>query len=317
MLKYPSMANGKDYYKVLGIDKNASEEDVKKAYRKLAREHHPDVVSENDKEAAEKRFKEINEAYRVLSDAEKRKMYDTYGTAEPNQGFGGFSGASGRGGQWGPFTYTYTSNGGNGGNADYGDFDPFDIFESMFGFRGFGGQRAPRRGKSLYYQLNIEFKEAVFGVEKEIAVESGRVKIKIPAGARDGLELKFTGKGMPGPSGTPAGDLFITLKVAPPKGFKVVGDDLYVVAEIDIVTASLGGTVDVPVVDLTNSDALGKAKLKIPAGTQYGARLLIRGRGMPRLHGHGQGDVMVQVMVTVPKKLTKRQKDLLEALGTL
>ena len=122
---------------------------------------------------------------------------------------------------------------------------------------------------------------------------------------------------MPGPSGTPAGDLFITLKVAPPKGFKVVGDDLYVVAEIDIVTASLGGTVDVPVVDLTNSDALGKAKLKIPAGTQYGARLLIRGRGMPRLHGHGQGDVMVQVMVTVPKKLTKRQKDLLEALGTL
>ena len=316
MLKYPSMANGKDYYKVLGIDKSASEEDVKKAYRKLAREHHPDVVSENDKEAAEKRFKEINEAYRVLSDAEKRKMYDTYGTADPNQGFGGFSGGQGRGGQWGPFTYTYT-NGGNGGNQEYGDFDPFDIFESMFGFRGFGGQRAPRRGKSLYYQLNIEFKEAVFGVEKEIAVESGRVKIKIPAGARDGLELKFTGKGMPGPSGTPAGDLFITLKVPSPKGFKVAGDDLYLISEIDIVTAALGGVVDVPVVDLSSPDALGKAKLKIPAGTQYGARLLIRGRGMPRLHGHGQGDVMVQVVVVVPKKLSKKQKDLLEELGTL
>jgi len=316
VLKYPSMANGKDYYKVLGIDKSASEEDVKKAYRKLAREHHPDVVSENDKEAAEKRFKEINEAYRVLSDAEKRKMYDTYGTADPNQGFGGFSGGQGRGGQWGPFTYTYT-NGGNGGNQEYGDFDPFDIFESMFGFRGFGGQRAPRRGKSLYYQLNIEFKEAVFGVEKEIAVESGRVKIKIPAGARDGLELKFTGKGMPGPSGTPAGDLFITLKVPSPKGFKVAGDDLYLISEIDIVTAALGGVVDVPVVDLSSPDALGKAKLKIPAGTQYGARLLIRGRGMPRLHGHGQGDVMVQVVVVVPKKLSKKQKDLLEELGTL
>ena len=316
MLKYPSMANGKDYYKVLGIDKSASEEDVKKAYRKLAREHHPDVVSEKDKEAAEKRFKEINEAYRVLSDAEKRKMYDTYGTADPNQGFGGFSGGQGRGGQWGPFTYTYT-NGGNGGNQEYGDFDPFDIFESMFGFRGFGGQRAPRRGKSLYYQLNIEFKEAVFGVEKEIAVESGRVKIKIPAGARDGLELKFTGKGMPGPSGTPAGDLFITLKVPSPKGFKVAGDDLYLISEIDIVTAALGGVVDVPVVDLSSPDALGKAKLKIPAGTQYGARLLIRGRGMPRLHGHGQGDVMVQVVVVVPKKLSKKQKDLLEELGTL
>ena len=310
------MANGKDYYKVLGIDKSASEEDVKKAYRKLAREHHPDVVSEKDKEAAEKRFKEINEAYRVLSDAEKRKMYDTYGTADPNQGFGGFSGGQGRGGQWGPFTYTYT-NGGNGGNQEYGDFDPFDIFESMFGFRGFGGQRAPRRGKSLYYQLNIEFKEAVFGVEKEIAVESGRVKIKIPAGARDGLELKFTGKGMPGPSGTPAGDLFITLKVPSPKGFKVAGDDLYLISEIDIVTAALGGVVDVPVVDLSSPDALGKAKLKIPAGTQYGARLLIRGRGMPRLHGHGQGDVMVQVVVVVPKKLSKKQKDLLEEFGTL
>ncbi|KKS08525.1 MAG: Chaperone DnaJ domain protein [candidate division WWE3 bacterium GW2011_GWF2_41_45] len=310
------MANGKDYYKVLGIDKSASEEDVKKAYRKLAREHHPDVVSEKDKEAAEKRFKEINEAYRVLSDAEKRKMYDTYGTADPNQGFGGFSGGQGREGQWGPFTYTYT-NGGNGGNAEYGDFDPFDIFESMFGFRGFGGQRAPRRGKSLYYQLNIEFKEACFGVEKEVAVESGRVKLKIPAGARDGLELKFTGKGMPGPAGTPAGDLFITLKVPSPKGFKVAGDDLYLVSEIDIVTAALGGVVDIPVVDLNSPDALGKAKLKIPAGTQYGARLLIRGRGMPRLHGHGQGDVMVQVAVVVPKKLTKKQKDLLEELGTL
>jgi DnaJ-class molecular chaperone len=310
------MANGKDYYKVLGIDKNASEEDVKKAYRKLAREHHPDVVSEKDKEAAEKRFKEINEAYRVLSDAEKRKMYDTYGTADANQGFGGFSGA-GRGGQWGPFTYTYTNGGNGGGNAEYGDFDPFDIFESMFGFRGFGGQRAPRRGKSLYYQLSIEFKEAVFGEEKEVAVESGRVKLKIPAGARDGLELKFTGKGMPGPAGTPAGDLFITLKVPSPKGFKVAGDDLYLVSEIDIVTAALGGVVDIPVVDLNSPDALGKAKLKIPAGTQYGARLLIRGRGMPRLHGHGQGDVMVQVAVVVPKKLTKKQKDLLEELGTL
>src|SRR3972149_8553453 len=114
------MANGKDYYKVLGIDKSASEEDVKKAYRKLAREHHPDVVSEKDKEAAEKRFKEINEAYRVLSDAEKRKMYDTYGTADPNQGFGGFSGGQGREGQWGPFTYTYTNGGNGGGGGDGG-----------------------------------------------------------------------------------------------------------------------------------------------------------------------------------------------------
>lgn len=305
------MANGKDYYKILGVDKNASEEDIKKAYRKLAREHHPDVVSEKDKEAAEMRFKEINEAYRVLSDPEKRKMYDRFGTAEPGQGFGGFSGfqGGGRGGQWGPFTYTYTS--GGGGN-DYADFDPFDIFESMFGFRGFGGQRTPRRGKSLYYQMNVSFKEAVFGVEKEINVDSGKVKIKIPSGARDGMELKFSGKGMPGPSGTPAGDLFITLRVEAPKGFRVVGDDLLVIAEIDIVTASIGGVVEVPVVNLNASDGLGKAKLNIPSGTQYGTKLLIRGKGMPRLHGRGQGDVMVQVVVVIPKKMSKKQKDLLE-----
>lgn len=310
MLKYPSMANGKDYYKILGIDKNASEEDIKKAYRKLAREHHPDVVSEKDKEAAERRFKEINEAYRVLSDPEKRKMYDRFGTAEPGKGFGGFGEGFGRGGQWGPFTYTYTSN----GNADFGDFDPFDIFESMFGFRGFG-QRAPRRGKNLYYQLDVTFKEAVFGVEKDISIESGKVKIKIPAGARDGLELKFAGKGMPGPGGAPAGDLFLTLRVAYPRGFRVLGDDVLVLAEVDIVTATLGGIIEVPVVDLAKPDATGKAKLKIPAGTQYGTRFAVRGKGMPRLHGRGQGDVLVQVSVVVPKRLTKKQRELLEAFG--
>ncbi|GIW69473.1 MAG: molecular chaperone DnaJ [Patescibacteria group bacterium] len=304
------MTNGKDYYKILGIDKNASEEDIKKAYRKLAREHHPDVVSEKDKEAAEKRFKEINEAYRVLSDPEKRKMYDKFGTAEPGKGFGGFGEGFGRSGQWGPFTYTYTTNGG----ADFGDFDPFDIFESMFGFRGFG-QRTPKRGKNLYYQMDITFREAVFGVEKDINIESGRVRIKIPAGARDGLELKFAGKGMPGPGGAPAGDLFLTLRVSYPQEFRVSGDDVLVLADVDIVTAALGGVIEVPVVDLSRPDAIGKAKLRIPAGTQHGTRFAVRGKGMPRLHGRGQGDVLVQVNVVVPRRLNKKQKDLLEAFG--
>lgn len=299
------MVSGKDYYKILGVDKNASEEDIKKAYRKLAREHHPDVVAEKDKPEAEKRFKEINEAYRILSDAEKRKMYDQYGTADPNRGFGGFSGSSGR---QGPFTYTYSSNGADFG---FGDFDPFDIFESMFGFRGFGGQRPQRRGKSLYYHLAVDFSEAVRGVEKEINVESGRIRIKIPSGARDGLEIKFTGKGMPGPEGAPPGDLFITLKVKNPSNFKIVSDDIFVLKEIDIAAAALGSVLEVPVVDLSSVDCIGKVKLNVPAGTQYGAKLVVRGKGMPRLHGRGQGDLVVQFVVVVPKRLNKRQKDLL------
>lgn len=312
------MVNGKDYYNILGVGKTASPDDIKKAYRKLAREHHPDAVGAGDKEAAEKRFKEINEAYRVLSDPEKRKMYDTYGTADPNMGgFGGFGGQGQRaGGQWGPFSYSYTSTGGaNGAGPDFGNFDPFDIFEDFFGFRGFGGQRAPRHGKSLYYEMNIDFTDAVFGTEREITVESGKFKVKIPQGARDGLELRFPGKGMPGPQGTPAGDLFLTLRMRHPKEFALSGDNLIVTKELDLVTATLGGILEVSVIDLGVKSGVGGAKLKIPAGTDYGARFVLRGKGMPKLQGKGQGDVLVQVAVVTPKKLSKKQKELLEEFG--
>ncbi len=300
------MSTNKDYYKILGVEKNSSQEDLKKAYRKLAREHHPDVVAEKDKVEAEKRFKEINEAYRILSDPEKRKMYDQFGTADPNMG--GFNGNGNQGG-WGPFNYTYTT---NGANSDFGDFDPFDIFEDFFGFRGFGSSRAPRKGKSLYYQMNVEFNEAVFGSEKEVHVESGTIKIKIPAGARDGLELKFSGKGMPGPNNAPAGDLFITLKINTPKEFKFYGDNILITKEIDSIAAALGAEVKIPVVDLKSSDALGTVSLKVPPATQYGSRLLVRGKGMPRLGGKGQGDIVVELIVVTPKRLTKKQKELLE-----
>jgi len=142
------MPGYKDYYQILGIDKKASPEDIKQAYRKLAREHHPDMVQEKDKDAAEKRFKEINEAYQVLGDTQKRKMYDQYGAAGP--GFdpsGAQQGA--QNGQWGPFTYSYSSAGGSpfGQGQGFEDFDPFDVFESFFGSRGFGGARAPKRAR--------------------------------------------------------------------------------------------------------------------------------------------------------------------------
>jgi molecular chaperone DnaJ len=308
------MANGKDYYQILGVPKNASQEDIKQAYKRLAKEHHPDMVDASNKESAEKRFKEINEAYQVLGDEQKRKMYDQFGAADPNMGFGG-QGAGGAG-QWGPFSYTYSSGGADGSPFDFGasDFDPLDIFEDFFGFRGFGGARRPRRGKNLNYEMVIDFKDALLGLEKEINVESGRVLIKIPAGVRDGSELRFVGKGMPGGQGMPSGDLFLTLKVRYPSEFKVINGNLVVAVEISFVKAALGGEIEIPVVDLSKPNGIGRVKLKIPAGTQYGTRFVVKGRGMPVVHRKGQADVLVQVLVKTPSRLSREQKDLLERL---
>ncbi len=307
------MANNKDYYDILGVPKGASDDEIKKAYRNLAREHHPDMVAKSDKATAEKRFKEINEAYQVLKDPQKRKMYDQFGHAgmgqgaAGNSGFGGFGGSQG---QWGPFTYSYSS----GGSGE--SFDPFDIFEEFFGFRGFGGQQRTRKGKNLFYEMHINFAEAVKGTEKTIRVESGEVKIKIPAGVHHGTEIKFAEKGMPGPNGAPNGDLYITVRVPTPKEFtQRAGDHFGAIAEIDFVQAALGDTIKVPVVDIKSETGLGTAKLKIPAGTQPNTQFRLKGKGMPGLRGGGQGDVIVQIIVKIPKRLNRKQKKLLEEFG--
>ncbi|MFC1700030.1 DnaJ C-terminal domain-containing protein [Patescibacteria group bacterium] len=305
------MATQKDYYQILGVKKDSTLDQIKRAYKKLAKEHHPDMVKESDKEAAEKRFKEINEAYQVLSDPQKRKMYDQFGFVGSGFGNQGFPGQ--QGGQWGPFTYTYTSSGGTPFDFGNGGFDPFDIFEEFFGFRGFNSKR-PRRGKNLYYQMRIDFKDAVFGVEREIDVESGKVKVKIPAGVRDGTEIKFTGKGMPGPNGAPNGDLFLTVRLKRQRDFVVMGPNLVVVEEISMVDAALGVNIEVPIVDLDNKSGIGKAKLKVPAGTQYGAKFVLRGKGLPMINRSARGNVVVQVLIKVPKRLSKKEKDLLERL---
>lgn len=298
------MTKNLDYYKVLGVDKNASGDEIKKSYRKLAREHHPDMVQDSDKEAAEKRFKEINEAYQVLGDPEKKKLYDQFGHAGVNG-----NGTGGQGNPGGPFSYSYTS---NGQGFDFGNIDPFDVFEEFFGFRGFGGSRKPRKGKNLYYELMVSFQDAVFGIEKEVNVESGKVKVKIPAGVIDGNELRFEGKGMPGPEGTPPGDLFLRLKVSMPKEFKLAGSTLYVLLELDWVYSALGLEAEIPVVDLNEKSGIGRTKLKIPAGTEYGTKFSVRSRGLPRVHGSGQGDIIVQVVFTPSKRLNKNQKKALE-----
>jgi DnaJ-class molecular chaperone len=305
----------KDYYQILGVSKNSTQNEIKQAYRKLAREHHPDMVADTDKKAAEKRFKEINEAYQVLNDPQKRKMYDQYGHA----GFQGFTGNKGgpagqgfggAGGQRGPFTYTYSTSGG-GNNAGF-DFDPFDVFEEFFGFRGFGGSARQRKGKNLYYEMQVDFKDAVSGLEKEISIESGKVKIKVPKGVRDGTELRFSGKGMPGPDKLPSGDLFITIRIKSPDEFHIIGSDIFMNKKIDIVQASLGDVLEVHIVDEKSKNGIGTSKLKIPAGTQPGTKFIIRNKGMPKLNGTGNGNAFVQVFVDVPTRLSKKQKDILK-----
>jgi DnaJ-class molecular chaperone len=298
------MANGKDYYQILGVPKGASQEEIKQAYRKLAREHHPDMVKDGDKTTAETRFKEINEAYQVLSDPQKRKMFDQFGSAGPGFAGGGGFDQGFRSGQWGPFTYSTNGQG-------FGDIDPFDVFEEFFGFRGFGG-RSQRRGKNLAYEIHVSFAEAVHGAEKNINIESGAMVIKIPQGAKNGTELRFAGKGMPGPNGAPSGDLYITIRVETPREFQIVGDNMGIALELEFTQAILGDIVEIPVVDVTQVNGLGKTNLKIPAGTQPGTQFRIRGKGMPRLNGRGQGDVIVQVFVKIPQKVNKKQKELLE-----
>lgn len=290
------MSNVKDYYEILGVGRNADDTEIKKAYRNLAREHHPDMVGESDKKVAEQRFKEINEAYQVLSDPEKKRMYDKFGHASNS--------SAGTSGNESPFTYTYTSSGGS---------DPFDIFEDFFGFRGFRGQRGPTKGKNLYYELHVNFGDAVHGIEKEVNIESGKVKIKIPSGVHDGTEIKFIGKGMPGPKNLPYGDLFITVRVRVPDKFRRVSDNLFTSLEIDMVQAALGGEISIPVIDLKSSSGVGKAKIKIPQGTQPGTQIRVRGKGMPRLRSSGRGDIIVQIFVIVPRRLSRKQRKILES----
>ena len=299
----------KDYYEVLGINKGASAVEIKKAYKRLAKKHHPDV----DKSAgANEKFKEINEAYQVLSNSEKRAAYDQFGHAA----FGGHpSASSGRAGsaRWGPFTYTYTT---TGGAPDFGDFsDPFSIFEQVFGSRGFG--RQPRKGRNLYYSLTIDFMDAVRGLTQEVSLNGKRLKVKIPAGIRDGAEIKFRGEGEAGPQGLPPGDLFLTIRIRPHPTFTRIGDDVYVLKEISFAQAALGDTVEVETVDPSTSSGQGAVKLKIPAGTQSGTQFRLRGKGVPHLRGRGKGDQYVRVHIHVPQKLSRAQKKLLQELQSL
>lgn len=280
------MATKRDYYEILGVNKSATADEIKTAYRKLALQFHPDKNKAPDAEA---KFKEINEAYQVLSDAKKKQSYDQFGHAafDPASGMGGnpFSG----GFQQGPFTWSYSTSGGQNPfeGSDFGD--PFEIFEAFFGGAGgFGRQRRPR------YSLSVEFMEAVKGAEKRVTIEDKERTIKIPAGANDGTRLRFD-------------EFDITIDVKPDPRFKRDGYDLFIDQEIPFSMAVLGGSVEVE----TLNEPL---KLKVRAGTQSHTLVRLRGEGVQHLQGRGRGDLYVRLVVKVPEKTTKEQRKLIEQL---
>ena len=311
-----------DYYEMLGLKKGADEKEIKSAYRKLAKKYHPDM-NPGDKDA-EKKFKEITDAYNVLSDPEKKKMYDTYGTADFGEGFnagdaseffrnfggfGGFSGASGFGGQTG----SYTDGSGTTFHFEGGDMGGMfgDIFGSMFGggrssgfgggsgFGGFGRKRQTR-GEDYNYEMEIGFDESIYGGEKVIRYsKDGKVealKVKIPAGIEDGKTLRLRGKGLAGANGGPAGDLLVKIKVLDKPGWERKGLDVYTTANIPFTTAVFGGEV--------KFHTLGKdVAFKVPAGTQSGSKIRLKGKGVKAMNSDKCGDEYVTIQISVPKKV--------------
>ena len=352
----------KTLYESLGVPKNASADEIKKAYRKLARDYHPDRNPGDS--AAEERFKEVQNAYDVLSDAEKRKQYDTFGTVNGRPGPGTASGPGGG------FNF--------GGNFNVGDLgDIGDLFGGLFGGRArTRTQERGQRGADLEAEVNLSFEDSLEGLETRIPVQtetacrecggsgarpgtspvvcpdcrgrgvisesqglfalsqpcprcrgngtvieepcprcqgSGRERrtkrytVKIPAGVTDGTRIRLKGKGEAGVGGGPPGDLFVVTRVAPSRLYQRRGADLVIDVPVTFAEAALGATVDVPTPE-------GAISLKIPAGSEDGKLLRVRGRGAPRLKGGGRGDLLARVRVSVPKKLTKAEREALENL---
>lgn len=308
----------KDYYQVLGVSRGASKEELSKAYKKLARKCHPDLNPDDPK--AEAKFKEANEAYEVLKDPEKRRMYDQLGpnwqhgqNFQPPPGFEGFQ---------------FTGGGGGGG---FGADGFSDFFETIFGagggarargFEGFGGggfRQSPRRGSDVEASLELTLEEAYRGGAKNVTMQervagSGGVptmrtknlEVNIPAGVKDGARIRLSGQGNPGPGGGPAGDLFMKLRIQPHRLFKVEGVNLVLDLPLAPWEAALGTTVQVPTLD-------GNVEMTIPAGVSSGQKLRLRGKGLGG--GAGRGDQMLRVMIKTPKDLSDEQRELWRRLS--
>jgi len=302
-----------DYYKTLGVAKNASTEDIKKAYRKLARKFHPDV-NPNDKES-HKKFQQINEANEVLSDPEKRKKYDQYGEnwkhadqyeqarQQQRQGAGGFGGFGGGGfGNFGGGEYTYSG-------EEEGGFS--DFFESLFG--GGRGRRsqAKYRGQDYNAELQLALTDAYKTHQQTLTINGKNVRITIPAGVENGQQIKLKGYGSPGANGGPNGDLFITFIINNNTGFKRERNNLYKEEELDLYTAVLGG-------EKTIDTLSGKIKLKVNPETQNGTKIRLKGKGFPVYKKEGEyGDLYITWSIKLPTNLSQKQKDLFTELSKL
>lgn len=295
------MAEKRDYYEILGVSKNASDDEIKKAYRKLAIKYHPDK-NPGDK-TAEAKFKEINEAHDVLSDKQKRARYDQFGHA----GVGGAAGGNPFGGAGNPFGQngTFTFNG-RTFNFDFGEGGPLDdIIGNIFGF-GNGRSRRPMRGADMQVAVTITFEEAIFGTTKTVDYEGKDLKIKIPAGIDDGMSIRIRGKGGPAPEGgTEPGDLYVRVRVKPHKSLTREGIIILSEQTIDMADAALGCELEVLTVD-------GPVIMKVPAGTQSGTPFKLSGHGVPFRADGDRGPHIVTILVETPKNLSKKQKELLE-----
>ena len=288
-----------DYYKILGVDKKAGEEDIKKAYRKLARKLHPDL-NPNDKEA-NKKFQQINEANEVLSDVEKRKKYDQYGKDwQHADQFEQQKQQRRQQQQSGSRQYSDDSE---------GDFSGF--FESMFGGGGGRSRQTKYRGQDYNSELHLTLLDALETHKQTITVDGKNLRITIPAGIENGQIIKLKGQGAPGINGGPDGDLLITFNIAQHPNFKRSGNDLYTHATIDLYTALLGG-------ETTIETLTGKVKLKVGAETQHGTKIRLKGKGFPVYKKEGEfGDLYVTYDVKLPVNLTEQQKALFTELSTL
>lgn len=295
-----------DYYKILGIDKTATDADVKKAYRKLARKYHPDLNPDNKE--AEQKFKEVNEANEVLSHPENRKKYDQYGenwqhseefekaqqqrqyqrSGGQQGGFGGFEGFSGGG--------------------DYSDF-----FESMFGGRAAGGRSQTRQSKGGDYnaELNLDLKDVYTTQKRELTINGKKIRLTIPAGVENGQVIKISGMGAEGHNGGPKGDLYLTFTIENKTKFKLDKQNLYSTVDLDLYSAILGGEITVDTFD-------GKVKLKVLPGTQNGTKVKLKGKGFPVYKKEGVfGDLYITYQIVIPTNLNEKEKELFEELAKL
>ncbi len=312
----------RDYYQTLGVPKTATHEEIRSAFRKLARQYHPDVAK--DKKAAEEKFKEVNEAYEVLGDEEKRKKYDAYGEHWQHVGEGGISGAGAAGGGGFPRGGAAGFPGAEGVEFEFGGTGFSDFFEQLFGSRqgrayarrgGFGFDAGPSRGQDIEADIMVTLEEALHGSTRPISFrrgDSGQTEtytVKIPRGVREGQRIRLAGVGEKGQGGGPPGDLFLRVKLQKHPDFRVEGSNLFHDLEIPAYQAVLGAEVTVPTLE-------GKARLKLPAGSQAGQRFRLAGKGLPDKGGE-RGDLYVILTPTLPRHISAEERELWEKIARL